>query len=128
MALTKLTGKNLTGSFNGIDLSSASRKFSYKGKAKEIDLSTRDDLVAGERQYEADVPEYEFEWSGLDTTGTHAAIATIAIGDIGPMTVNNSQKSFTTTCTITEQEYDSEQDKGAEWKLKGRMRGKPNWA
>lgn len=128
MATTKITGKALTGSFDGHDLASASRKFTLKAKGKELDLSTRDDLVAGARVYEADVPEYEFDWEGLDTTGMHASIATIKIGDVGTLTVNTGQKSFSVAATITEQEYQSEQDKGAEWKLKGRLNAAPVWA
>ncbi len=128
MATIKLHGKNLTGSFNGIDLASASRKFSYKGKGKEIDVTTRDDAVAGSEAYLAAAPGYEFTWEGLDTAGTHAAIATIAIGDVATMTVSNGSKSFSVSATITEQEYDSEHDKAPEWKLAGRFNQKPTWA
>ena len=128
MATTKFLGKSLTGSFGAVDLSSASRKFSLKAKAKNIDVSTRDDLMAGARQNIPDVPEYEFEWEGLDTTGGHAAIATILIGDEDVMTVNTSQKGFAVMAKITEQEYESEGDKPPEWKLKGTLNLPPNWA
>lgn len=128
MPTTKVRGRDLTGSFAGVDLASASRSFEYSGEADEIDASTRDSLVAGARQFLADAPSYEFTWEGLDVEGTHAAIGTIDVGDEGSLVVNTGQGSFTVTAIITKQEYKSEYDDVAEWTLAGRMNAKPVWS
>ena len=128
MATTKIRGADLTMTFDGIDLSSASREISITGEADEIDASTRDDVVAGASQYLPGPVTWEFEATGLDTTGGHAAIKTIQIGDTGTLVINTGQASTTVTAVILSQEYTSPHDDVAEWTLGGRLNAAPVWA
>ena len=127
MATTKICGADLILTFDAIDLSSASREISITGEADEIDATTRDDVVEGGSQYLPGPVTWEWEASGLDTTGGHAAIKTILIGDVGDLVIDTGQQTATCEAVVLTQEYTSAHDDVAEWTVGGRLNEKPVW-
>lgn len=128
MATVKICGKDLTLMFGAIDLSSASREISWSGEASEVDISTRDNAVEGSAAYCAGITEWEWEATGLDTTGGHAAIKTIVIGDVDDLTIDTGQQATTVEAVVLRQEYTSAYDGAAEWTIGGRFNEAPIWA
>lgn len=128
MATTKICGRDLTLFFGAIDLSSASREISWSGEASEIDISTRDNVVEGSAAYCAGLTEWEWEANGLDTTGGHAAIKTIQIGDVDDLIIDTGQQTTTVEAVVLRQEYTSAYDGANEWTVGGRLNEKPVWA
>lgn len=128
MAVEKVCSKDLTLTFGAIDLSSASREISWGGTANEIDVSTRDNAVEGSSQYCAGITDWEWEATGLDTTGGHAAISTIEVGDVDDLLIDTGQQTTTVEAVILRQEYTNAYDGVAQWTLGGRFNEKPVWA
>lgn len=128
MATVKIRGADLTLTFDAVDLSSASREISFSGEANEIDVSTRDNVVEGASQYLGGVTEWEWEASGLDTTGGHASISTIKPGDVGDLVIDTGQQTTTVEAVVLRQEYSSAYDGPATWTVGGRFNEAPVWA
>lgn len=127
MVTIKIRGADLTLMFGAIDLSSASREISWSGEATEIDVSTRDNVVEGAAAYLSGPTEWEWEATGLDTDGGHAAIKTIVPGDIDDLVIDTGEVTTTVEAVILRQEYSSAYDGPAEWTVGGRFNEAPVW-
>lgn len=67
-----------------INLTGASRSNEWDEKGQSIDVSTRDDMVANQRQKLATAPERTYSVEGLDTTPLASRLwMTINVGDTG---------------------------------------------
>lgn len=130
---TKYHGKDLlifwipTGSA-AINLSGSSRSVEIDEKSSSIDVSTRDDLVANQRQKLADIPDRTWNAGGLDTTpGTSRLWRTIAPGDTGSLlmyplgSTGTGKPVETATGIVNGRNFSSPHDNAATWKLDGEL-------
>jgi hypothetical protein len=113
-----------------IDLSGTSREIAISEKGKEVDVSTRDDLLLNSTAYLVGVPEREVKGSGIDTTPLASRKwHNVNIGDAGRAAVypegsSPSGKPYEIGNVIcTSRDYSSPHDNAAKWDLAWRVNG-----
>lgn len=125
---SKAQGKNLlvtyTPDSTGTPLSIAtkSRNFKYSAKGTKEDVSVREDILAGNRDYISNAPERTYTLAGLDTDVNTPDWYGIEVGDTGTL---KWQRRGTTAgqpfkqqnVTVTSADFNSPHDNVNDWSI-----------
>ncbi len=123
----KFEGADVSCSWGGADISGSSRTIEIEEKAKSVDVSTRDDVLAKQAQKIAGLPEREVKLKGLDITGGAPAVKSIELGDENTVAVaSGNGYSRSGLAVVTEKKYKAEHDGAAEYEITFEI--KAGWA
>jgi hypothetical protein len=137
MATTKYHGKQTVLMYAAtvntaptVDLSGSSRTISVNEQGQEIDVSTRDDLVADSTAYLTNPPQRSVQLQGLDTTPQNSRTwDSIDVGDTGRVAVYPLGSSPTGSpyqignVVCTQSNYSSPHDNAATYDVQWRVSG-----
>jgi len=124
---TKNQGKNLIVEYTKdggsmMSIATKSRNFKVSNKGNKTDVSVREDVLAGTRDYISDAPERTYTLSGLDTDVNAPDWETIEVGDTGTLkwyrrsnTSGRPYKTQAVTCTSTD--FNSPHDNVNDWSI-----------
>ncbi len=124
----KLLGKHLVvewlkeGESDPISIATKSRNFKVSQKGNDIDVSVREDILAGQKDKETDAPDRTAELSGLDTDEATPDWETVEVGDVGTLTWYRQGKTSgkplrTATAKVTSSEFGSPHDNANDWSI-----------
>ena len=124
---TKNQGKNLIVEYTPsvgsmVSIATKSRNFKVSEKGERKDVSVREDILAGNRDYISVAPERTYTLSGLDTDVDVPDWITIEVGDTGTLkwyrrgsTSGLPYKSQGVTCTS--RDFNSPHDDMNDWSI-----------
>jgi hypothetical protein len=124
----KNMGKNLvvewlpTGEVTPISIATKSRNFKASQKGNSIDVSVREDILAGQKDKQADAPDRTAELSGLDTDENAPDWEGVEVGDTGTLTWYRRGKvtgrpSRSCSATVTGSDFGSPHDNANDWSI-----------
>jgi hypothetical protein len=105
-----------------ISIATKSRNFSVSQKGNSIDVSVREDILAGQKDKLADAPDRTAEMSGLDTAVDAPDWETVDIGDTGLLVwyrrgKSSGMPSRSASAVCTGNDLGSPYDNANDWKI-----------
>ncbi len=119
------SGKDVSATWNGSDISGSSREIEIEEKAKTIDGTTRADAVLNQQFKIPGIPERMAKVKGFDADGGAPAVAGIQIGDIGTFAYNTGHgvsKSSPAVCVNKKLKADTSGEGTAEYEIEFEFR------
>lgn len=124
----KLLGKYMVvewlpdGEVTPISIATKSRNFKVDQKGNSIDVSVREDILAGQKDKVPDAPDSTAELSGLDTDVNAPDWEGVEIGDTGTLTwyrrgKTTGKPSRSCSATVTGNSMGSPHDNANDWTI-----------
>jgi hypothetical protein len=123
----KLLGKNLVVEWTPsggsvVSIATKSRNFKVDQKGNDIDVSVREDILAGQKDKEADAPDRTAELSGLDTDVNAPDWEAVEVGDVGTLVWYRRGKvtgrpSRSCSAKVTGNSFGSPHDNANDWTI-----------
>jgi predicted secreted protein len=124
---TKQLGKDLVVEWTPsggsmVSIATKSRNFKVGQKGNSIDVSVREDILAGQKDKLADAPDRTAELSGLDTAVNAPDWEDVEIGDTGTLVwyrrgKSSGKPSRTATAVVTGSDFGSPHDNANDWSI-----------
>lgn len=125
---TKLLGKHLIvawlkdGESEPLSLATKSRNFKVSQKGNSIDTSVREDILAGQKDKQADAPDRTAELGGLDTDVNAPDWEEVEVGDTGTLTwyrrtAAEGRPKRSATAVVTGSDFGSPHDGPNDWTI-----------
>lgn len=125
---TKEQGKNLLVTYtpdstgSPLSIATKSRNFKYSAKGERKDVSVREDILAGTRDYISIGPEHTYTLAGLDTDVNQPDWYGILVGDTGTLKwqrrgTTSGQPYKQQSVTVTSIDFNSPHDDVNDWSV-----------
>ena len=111
-----------------LTISAKSRNFKLSEKASEIDVTVREDVAAGTKDYLTDAPERTASLSGLDTDENAPDWEALEIGDMGTLSwyrrgKGSGKPKKSAPVRVTSRDLNSPHDNANDWSVEFKLTG-----